>query len=124
MVVAVVMRMAMLVRVVVVMGGTVMVSTTERDRNAIGLTSSCALALTQVTAIRQALHMVVVALLRKPNLIFEAEHLGSVLAKGAIHRRFTAQHLLNALNKGVEHQWVIAEIGSRHEVNLGMIGRH
>mgnify|MGYP004157728671 CR=1 FL=1 len=118
------MRVTMIVGVVVVMGGTVMVSAPQRNRDAIGLTSSCALALTQFTAIRQALHMVVVALLGKPNLILKAEHLGSVLAKRAIHGRFTAQHLFNALDKGVEHQGVIAEIGGRHKVHIGMIGSH
>ena len=124
MVVAMGMRVAMVMRVRVVVGGSVMVSAPERNGDAIRLTSTGALALTQVTTIRQALHMVVVAFLGKPNLILKAEHLGSVLAKGAIHGRFTAQHLLNALDKGVEHHGVIAEIGGRHKVHIGMIGGH
>ena len=62
MVVAVVMGVAMVMRVV--MGGTVMVSAPERNGDAIRLTSTGALALAQVTTIRQALHMVMVAFLR------------------------------------------------------------
>ena len=99
--VAMVMGLAMVMRVV--MGGTVMVSAPERNGDAIRLTSTGALALAKVTTIRQALHMVMVAFLRKPNLILKAEHLGSVLTEGAIHGRFTAQHLFNALDKGVEY---------------------
>ncbi|EAU73994.1 hypothetical protein RS9916_30842 [Synechococcus sp. RS9916] len=124
MVVAVVMGMAMVMTMRVVVGGTVMVSAPERNGDAIRLTSTGALALAQVTTIRQALHMVMVAFLRKPNLILKAEHLGSVLTEGAIHGRFTAQHLFNALDKGVEYQGVIAEIGGRHEIHIGMIGSH
>ena len=68
--------------------------------------------------------MVVMALLRQSHLVFKTEHLGAVLAERAVHRRFSTDHFLHPLHKGVEHQGVIPQILSRHEIHLRMISGH
>ena len=54
---------------------------TEGKRHPIGLAGSRALALAQIAAVCEALHVVMVAVLGRPHLRFKAEHLGAVFAE-------------------------------------------
>ena len=71
MVMAVIWPMAVVRRVVVVMG----------NRDAVGLAGPGALQFAERAAFRESLHMVVVAFLRSSNVLLEAQHLGAVLAE-------------------------------------------
>ena len=51
-----------------------------------------------------ALDMMVMALLRRPDLGLEAEDLLAVLAQLAVHLVLADQDLLHPLGEGVEHQ--------------------
>ena len=51
------------------------------NRYAVGLAIPCALQFAECAALRESFHVVVVAFLRKPDVLFEAQHLSSVLAK-------------------------------------------
>jgi hypothetical protein len=118
--------MAVIVAMTVVMAVIVIVAVVvaQGNRDAIGLTSTGALVLTEGAALDQALHMVVVALLRGPHFCLKPQHLGAVLAEGAIHQRLATHHLLHPLPEGGDHKRVITEIGGIHEVHLGMVGCH
>jgi asparagine N-glycosylation enzyme membrane subunit Stt3 len=111
---AVVVCVTVLIAVAVVMAMTVVpvavVMPPEGNGNAIGLACTGAFALAEIAAIREPLHMVVMALLRQSHLVFKTEHLGAVLAERAVHRRFSADHFLHPLHKGVEHQGVIPQV--------------
>ena len=116
MLMAVVMAMPVLFVAVVVMA--------QGDGNPIRLAGTGALALAEIAAIGQPLHVVMVALLSQPHLIFKTEHLSAVLAKRAVHRRFSSDDFLHPFHKGVEHQGVISQILRRHEIHLRMIRGH
>ena len=59
--------------------------------------------------------------LLQPHFLLKPQHLSSVLAKGAVHRRFPTQHLLHPLHKGVEDVLVIPQVGGMEKFQLGMI---
>ena len=86
--------MAVLRPVAVVMG----------NRDAVGLASPCAFPFAERAAFRDSFHVVVVAFLRASNVLFEAQHLGSVLAERAVHGSVASQHFLDPLFEGVHHQ--------------------
>ena len=94
------------------------------NRHAIGLAGTCALALTEVTAVGEPFNVVVVAVLGRPNLSLKAQHLGPVFAQRTIHVGVTAHHLGHPLHKGVKHQGVICQIGGLQELHLGMVLGH
>ena len=96
----------------------------QGNRDAIGLTGTGALVLTEGAALNQPLHMVVVALLRRPHLCLKPQHLGAVLAEGAIHQRLAAHHLLHPFAEGGNHQRVITQIGGVHKLHLGVVSSH
>ena len=113
--------MVMLVMVVVVMPSPL---GAERQRNSVGLAGPGAFPLAQVTALGEPFHVVVVAVLGGSHLSLEAEHLGAVLAEGAVHGGVAPHHLLNPFHKRVEHAGVIAQIGGLEKFDLRVIGRH
>ena len=96
----------------------------QGDGNAIGLAGARAFVLAEGAAFDQPLHMVVMAPLRRPHLGLETQHLGPVLAQGAVHLRLAAHHLLNPLSKRADHQRVIPQIGRIHELHLRVIRCH
>ena len=82
------------------------------DRNSVRLAGACALSFAQCAALRQTFHVVVMAFLGTPDILFKAEHLGSVFAEGAIHRGIASQHLLHPLHKRVDHLGMVTQIAS------------
>ena len=96
----------------------------RRQGEAIGLAGPGALSLTELAALHQTLDMVMVAVLRRSHLLLKTEHLGAVLAQGAIHVSVAAQHLSHPLLEGVQHQSVITQIGGLDELHRWMIVRH
>ena len=94
------------------------------DGNTIRLAGPRAFPLAERAALRQPLHVVMVAFLSSANVLLEAQHLGPVFAEGAIHGGVAPEHLLHPLLEGVHHQRVLPEIAGGEEVNLGMIRRH
>ena len=92
--------MGMLVAVLVVMGGS----------HAVGLAGTGALQFTESAALGQAFNMVMVAFLNASDVLFEPQHLGSVLAQGAVHRGVTSQHVLNAFPEGIDHQRMVSQV--------------
>ena len=68
--------------------------------------------------------MVVVAFLGASNVLFEAQHLGAVLAERAVHGGVSPQHLLDPFLEGVHHECVVAQIARREKLHLGVIGSH
>ena len=98
MVMAVLRRMAVLREMVEIVG-----VAAHWNRHAIGLAGTGALALTEITAVGEPLNVVMVAVLRRPNLSLKAQHLGPVFAQRAVHVRVTEHHLRHPLHKGVQH---------------------
>ena len=96
----------------------------QGDGDAIGLTGAGAFVLAEGAALDQALHVVVVALLRRSHLGLKAQHLGAVFAEGAVHLRLTTHHLHHPLAEGLDHQRVIAQIGGVDKLHLRVIGGH
>ena len=94
------------------------------DRHAIRLAGAGAFALAERAALRQSLHVVVVALLDPTDVLFKAEHLCSVLAERAVHGGVASQYLGDSLFERVHHQVVVAEIARREKLHRGMIGSH
>ena len=94
------------------------------DGNTIRLAGPRAFPLAERAALRQPLHVVMVAFLSSANVLLEAQHLGPVFAEGAIHGGVAPEHLLHPLLECVHHQRVLPEIAGGEEVNLGMIRRH
>jgi hypothetical protein len=84
-----VMAVTVLVAVVVIMAGMGFASGAG-ERLAVGLAGPGAFGLTQLAALHQPLDVVVMAVLGRPHLMLETEHLGAVLAEGAIHVGVTA----------------------------------
>ena len=105
------------------MGMAVFMAMSSR-RDSIGLAGPRAFPLAERAALRQPLHVVMVAFLSSANVLLEAQHLGPVFAEGAIHGGVAPEHLLHSLLEGVHHQRVLPEIAGGEEVNLGMICRH
>ena len=103
-----VVSVSMLVRMIMA----VLMPSTQRDRDAVGLTRTCALVFAELTSIGEALNVVVVTFLCQANLSLEAKNLSPVLAERAIHGRLATQHFLHPFHKGVEHKRVISEITS------------
>ena len=77
-------------------------------RDSIGLAGPCAFQLAERAAFSQSLQVVVVTLLGPSHILFKAQHLGSVLAEGAIHGGVSSQHLLHPLSECVHHHRVLA----------------
>ena len=76
-------------------------------RDTIGLASPRAFPLAERAALGQSLHVMVVTLLGPSHILFKAQHLGSVLAEGAIHCGISTEHLVHPLSEGVHHHWVL-----------------
>ena len=70
-----------------------------------------------------ALDMVVVALLRRADVALEADHLGAVLAQGAVHVDVAGGDAADALDEGLDHQRVVVEIVRLDELDLRMARR-
>src|SRR3546814_3883262 len=64
-----------------------------------------------------ALHVVVVALLRETDLGLEAEHLRAVLAELAVHQVLAVENLLHPLGEGVEHRRVVVQVRSEEHTS-------
>ena len=94
------------------------------NRDAVGLAGTRALQFAKRAAFRKAFHMVVVAFLGASHVLFEAQHLGAVLAERAVHGGVPPQHLLDPFLEGVHHECVVAQIARREKLHLGMIGSH
>ena len=92
--------MAMLVAVLVEMAG----------GHAVGLAGASALQFTEGAAFGQAFHVVMMAFLHASDVLFEPEHLGSVLAQGTVHRGIASQHVLNPFAEGVHHQRMVSQV--------------
>ena len=110
--------MAVIVLPVVV--GPVIVVALDR----IGLTHAGAFPFTERAALRQTLHMVMVAFLGPAHILFKAEHLGPVFTERTIHCGVAAQHLLHPFAERVDHFWVITQVPRRQEFHFGVIGCH
>ena len=110
--------------VVVMLTSVIVMMVLMGDGNTIRLAGPRAFPLAERAALRQPLHVVMVAFLGSANVLLEAQHLGPVFAEGAIHGGVAAQHLLHPFLEGVHHQRVLPEIAGGEEVNLGMIRRH
>ena len=106
--------------VVVVMA----VAAGRRERHTIALAGPRALALAQGAALHQTLHVVMVAVLGAAHLHFKAEHLGPVLAEGAIHGGVAPQHVLHPFPEGGQHLGMVPQVAGMEEGDLGMVGRH
>ena len=77
-------------------------------RDSIGLAGPRAFPLAERAAFSQSLHVVVVTLLGPSHILFKAQHLGSVLAEGAIHCGISTEHLVHPLSERVHHHRVLA----------------
>jgi hypothetical protein len=77
-------------------------------RDTIGLASPRAFPLAERAALGQSLHVMVVTLLGPSHILFKAQHLGSVLAEGAIHCGISTEHLVHPLSECVHHHRVLA----------------
>ena len=77
-------------------------------RDTIGLASPRAFPLAERAALGQSLHVMVVTLLGPTHILFKAQHLGSVLAEGAIHCGISTEHLVHPLSERVHHHRVLA----------------
>lgn len=66
----------------------------------------------------------VVTLLGASHIVFKAQHLGSVLAEGAIHGGVSSQHFVHPLPERIHHQGMLAEIAGGEELHIGMVHRH
>lgn len=66
------------------------------------------------------LHVMMVALLREPDLIFETKHLGAILAATAIHCRVAGEYLLGPLLEGFDQQRMVIEIRRLDELDFRM----
>ena len=86
---ALVMVAPMVMALVVIMAG-MGFGSGAGERLAVGLAGPGAFGLTQLAALHQPLDVVVMAVLGRPHLMLETEHLGAVLAEGAIHVGVTA----------------------------------
>ena len=109
---------------VMVMLTSVIVMVLMGDGNTIRLAGPRAFPLAERAALRQPLHVVMVAFLSSANVLLEAQHLGPVFAEGAIHGCVAPEHLLHPLLESVHHQRVLPQIAGGEDVNLGMIRRH
>ena len=113
------------VRGVMVMVATVIVMVVLMgDGNTIRLAGPCALPFTQRAALGQPFHVVVVALLNSADVLLKAQHLGPVLAQGAVHGGIASENLLHPLFERVHHQWVLPEIAGGEKVHLGVVRCH
>ena len=77
-------------------------------RDTIGLAGPSAFPLAERAAFSQSLHVMVVTLLGPSHILFKAQHLGSVLAEGAIHCGISTEHLIHPLSERVHHHRVLA----------------
>ena len=77
-------------------------------RDTIGLASPRAFPLAERAALGQSFHVMVVTLLGPSHILFKAQHLGSVLAEGAIHCGISTEHLVHPLSERVHHHRVLA----------------
>ena len=77
-------------------------------RDTIGLAGPRAFQLAERAALGQSLHVMVVTLLGPSHILFKAQHLGSVLAEGAIHCGISTEHLVHPLSECVHHHRVLA----------------
>ena len=84
--------------------------------HAILLAGSGAFPFTQLAALHQAFHVVVVAVLGGSHLGFEAQHLGAVLAQRAVHVRIAPQHVFNPLPEGGEHLGMVPQVGGLQDL--------
>lgn len=96
----------------------------QGNRHPIGLAGAGAFAFAQCAGFDQPLDMVVVTPLRITHLRFEAQHLRPVLTERTVHLGVPAHHFFHTFMEGVDHQWMVTEIRSLHEVHGGMICRH
>tara|TARA_Y100001970_G_C13687228_1_gene580593 strand:- start:104 stop:493 length:390 start_codon:yes stop_codon:yes gene_type:complete len=65
-------------------------------------------------------YVMVMTFLGESDLILEAQYLIAIFALLTIHMVFAAQNIVDALGKRIEYQWVVVEIASFNEVDLGM----
>ena len=80
------------------------------NRDAVGLAGTRALQFAELAAFRKAFHVVVMAFLGTSNVLFEAQHLGAVLAERAVHGGVPPQHLLDPFLEGVHHELSLIHI--------------
>ena len=92
--------------VVVMLTSVIVMMVLMGDGNTIRLAGPCAFPFAERAALRQPLHVVVVAFLCSAYVLLEAQDLGPVFAEGAIHGGVAAEHLLHPLLEGVHHQRV------------------
>src|SRR5262245_18065823 len=88
------------------------------------LAGTGAFAVAQEAAAADALDMMVVAHLRRPDLGFEAEHLGPIFAQATIHAVVAVEKLGDAIAKGLDDQAMIIELRGVDELDPGMILCH
>ena len=102
----------------------VVMTSTHRNRDSIGLTGTRAFPFTETAGFRESLNVVMMAGLIESDFLLKPQDLSPVLAERAIHGGFTAHHFLNPLKERVENEAVIAQIGRVDEINFGMIIRN
>ena len=102
----------------------VVMTSTHRNRDSIGLTGARAFPFTETAGFRETLNVVMVTGLIEAHLLFKAQHLRPVFTQRAVHGGFTTHHLLNPLQESVENERVIAQIRGVDEFNLRMISRN
>ena len=102
----------------------VVMTSTHRNRDSIGLTGTRAFPFTETAGFRETLNVVMMAGLIESDFLLKPQDLSPVLAERAIHGGFTAHHFLNPLKERVENEAVIAQIGRVDEINFGMIIRN
>ncbi len=77
-----------------------------------------------VLAGQQTFDVMVVALLRRADLVLEAQHLGPVLAHLAVHQVLAVENLLDPVGEGVQQQHRVDEVMRVQEILLRMHGLH
>jgi len=73
--------------------------------------------LMMIGAMIAAAHVMVMRLLRQPDLLFVADDLGAVLAQLAVHVRIAAGEFGDALHESVDDPGMIAQIGRLDELD-------
>ena len=94
------------------------------DWDAIRLAGAGAFPLAERAALRQPLHVVMVAFLSSANVLLEAQHLGPVFAQGTVHGGVASQDVLHPLLERVHHQWMLPEVAGGEKGHLGMVRCH
>ena len=68
--------------------------------------------------------MVVMAFLRRADLVFKPQYLCTVFTQGAVHIVSAIEYFAHTIGKGRDHLWVIVQIARFDKFNVGIVRRH